>query len=72
MAYRKPARSDWTKTAIYLALYISVISAGALLLLPRGNVGALLWAVIVVGGLLLQVRWDSRMTAYLLLDFVQI
>ena len=64
MAYRKPTRSDWAKTVIYLVLYIGAISAGAFLLLPRGSWGAEGWALLVVVGLVLLVRWHSRMTAY--------
>jgi len=64
MAYRKPTRADWKRTALYLAGYIIVISSGAFLLLPKGSVGALLWAVIVIGGLFLLVRWHVKSTAY--------
>jgi DNA-directed RNA polymerase subunit RPC12/RpoP len=64
MAYRKPSRSDWTRAVIYLLVYIFAISAGAFLLLPQGSLGALLWVVVVVGGLILLVRWHSRITAY--------
>ena len=64
MAYRKPARSDWTKTVIYLVVYIGAISAGAFLLLPRDNWGAVGWVPLVVVGLGLLVRWHSKMTAY--------
>jgi len=62
--YRKPTRSDWVKTVVYLAVYIGAISMGAFLLLTRGTVGIVVWALVVVGGLILLVRWHSKITAY--------
>lgn len=64
MTYRKPNRADWRKTAIYLAVYVVTIIGGAFLLLPRGGVGTLVWAVIVAGGLFLLVKWHSKSAAY--------
>ncbi len=64
MKYREPAKADWKKTALYLVVYIAAIGSGAFLLLPLGVVGAFVWAVVVLGGLFLLVRWHSRSVAY--------
>ncbi|MFU8795856.1 MAG: hypothetical protein ACNA7X_00965 [Dehalococcoidia bacterium] len=64
MAYREPTREDHTRTAIYLVLYIAVLSGGAFLLMPGGAFGAAAWAVIVVIGAFLLIRWHARNTAY--------
>ena len=64
MAYRKPTKADWGKAAVYLAAYIIAVGGGAFLLLPMGSVGALVWAVVVVCGLFLLVRWHAKSTAY--------
>jgi DNA-directed RNA polymerase subunit RPC12/RpoP len=62
--YREPNRADWIKSIVFLALYVGAITAGAFLLLPRGGAGAVSWAVIVLGGLLLVVWWHSRSVAF--------
>ena len=64
MEYRKPTRADWRKTAIYPALYITAISAGAFLLMPRSALGALAWAILVILGAFLLIRWHAKNTAY--------
>ena len=64
MKYRKPTLADWRRTAIYMSVYIVAIGGGAFLLLPRGIWGALVWAVVVVCGLFVLVRWHAKSTAY--------
>jgi len=64
MEYRKPDKADRAGTAIYVAVYTAAIGVGAFLLMPGGAVGALAWAVIVVGGAFLLIRWHARNTAY--------
>ena len=56
MEYRKPDKADRARTAIYVAVYTAAIGVGAFLLMPGGAVGALAWAVIVVGGAFLLIR----------------
>ena len=64
MAHHKPARVDRARTAVYVAIYTAAISIGAFLLIARGAAGAFAWAVIVVGGAFLLIRWYARNTAY--------
>ena len=47
-----------------VTLYIAVLALGALLLMRGGVPGAVVWAVIVVGGALLLIRWHARNPAY--------
>ena len=64
MDYRKPTRSDWRRTAVCLGIYVAAIGAGAFFLMPTGPAGALAWAVLVIGGAFVLVRWDAKSTAY--------
>lgn len=64
MNYREPTRAEWVESIIYLAVYAAAIAVGGFLLLPLGNTGILLWAVIAAGGLSLLVWWHSRSVGY--------
>ena len=57
----KPTRQDYIKSIVYLSLYVIVIGGGAWLLLPNQWV---LWAAIVLIGMLLLVGWHKKETAY--------
>jgi DNA-directed RNA polymerase subunit RPC12/RpoP len=54
-------RQDWKKTASYLALYMTAVIIGAYLLLPNYWY---IWAMIVVLGIILLVRWHSKAAVY--------
>ena len=54
--YREVNRRDWKKAAAALALFVAILSAGALLLLPAYWY---VWAAIVVIGLVLLVSWRA-------------
>lgn len=63
--YKDITKIDWTKTAIYLILYIAAIIIGAIFLIPMGPNGIVIWIiVIVIGGLLLLSLWHTRTYAY--------
>ncbi|MFO7996577.1 MAG: hypothetical protein R6U93_05490 [Dehalococcoidia bacterium] len=64
MAYRKPDRADRVRTVTYVAVYTAAIGGGAFLLIPRGPAGAFAWAVMVIGGAFLLIRWHAKSTAY--------
>ena len=59
--YRKPKRSDWTKSLLFISIYVSVISISAFFLLVTYWY---LWITLVVAGLLLLVLWHKKSTAY--------
>lgn len=52
---------DWKKTIAYLVVYMVTIIIGAYLLLPNYWY---IWAIIVVIGLILLVRWHSQAAVY--------
>jgi len=64
MTCREPTDADRKEAAAYVTPYIAVLAAGALLLMPGGVPGAVVWVAIVVGGALLLIRWHARNTAY--------
>ena len=59
--YRKPKRSDWTKSLLIISIYVAVISITAFVLLLTYWY---IWLVIVAGGLVLLVLWHKQSTAY--------
>jgi len=59
--YRKPKRSDSTKSLLFIIIYVSVISITAFFLLITYWY---LWLALVAGGLILFVRWHKKSTAY--------
>lgn len=61
MKYTEPERGDYARSALYIVVYLAVIGGGAFLLLPRWWY---LWALMVLGGLVLLVGWHRGMTAY--------
>lgn len=64
MAYREPTLGDQARTGLYLIVYVAVLTVGAFILMPKGASGSAAWAVIVVIGAFLLIRWHARNTAY--------
>ena len=60
-AYRKPKRSDWTKSLFFIGVYIAVIAVSSFFLLLSYWY---LWIVLVGGGLVILVLWHTTSTAY--------
>jgi uncharacterized C2H2 Zn-finger protein len=59
--YSKPKRSDWTKSLLFISIYVAAISITAfLLLLSYWYV----WLALVVGGISLLVLWHKKSTAF--------
>jgi DNA-directed RNA polymerase subunit RPC12/RpoP len=58
---REITKEDWIRTAIYLSLFVAALVIGAVLLLPDYWYG---WLLLVVGGILLLVRWHAAHFAY--------
>jgi DNA-directed RNA polymerase subunit RPC12/RpoP len=58
---RKTTKGDWGRTALYVGLFVALLIVGAALLL---RAYAYLWLLLVVGGLVLLVRWHARRFAY--------
>lgn len=59
--YRKPKSSDWTKSLLFIGIYVAVISVTAFLLLVTYWY---VWLAIVAGGLFMLVLWHKKSTAY--------
>jgi hypothetical protein len=59
--YRKPKRSDWTKSLLFIGIYVAAISVAAFILLVTYWY---LWIALVAGGMLLFVLWHKKSTAY--------
>ncbi len=59
--YRETTGRDWLGTGFRVLVYVAVVVVGAILLLP---VYWYVWAVLVVGGLLVLVTWHARTFAY--------
>ncbi len=59
--YRETTGRDWLATGLRLLVYVAVVLAGAYLLLPTYWY---VWAVLVVGGLLVLVTWHAGTFAY--------
>ncbi len=60
-AYRKPKRSDWTKSLLLIGIYVLVISITAFILLVTYWY---VWLAVLTGGLLMLVLWRKKATAY--------
>jgi len=65
--HRLPIKADFWKSAVYLAVFVVVISVSAWFLIENfGLGGMLIWLVVFVGGgTLILVRWHAGSTAYL-------
>jgi DNA-directed RNA polymerase subunit RPC12/RpoP len=59
--YRKPKRSDWTKSLLAIGIYVSAISITAFILLVTYWY---VWLALVASGLFLLVLWHKKSTAY--------
>jgi DNA-directed RNA polymerase subunit RPC12/RpoP len=59
--YRKPKRSDWTKSLLFIGIYVAAISVTAFILLITYWYA---WLAIVAGGLFTLVLWHKKSTAY--------
>ncbi len=59
--YRKPKRSDWSKSLIFIGVYVAGISITAFYLLVSYWY---LWIALVAAGLMLLVLWHAKSTAY--------
>jgi len=59
--YKKPAKRDWIRIIVYIAVFVGVITIGAIFLLPTYFY---IWLILVIGGLLLFVRWHVKNFAY--------
>jgi DNA-directed RNA polymerase subunit RPC12/RpoP len=59
--YREPKRSDWTKSLLFIGIYVAAISITAFLLLTNYWY---IWLAFVAGGMLLLVLWHKKSTAY--------
>jgi hypothetical protein len=60
-SYRKPKRSDWTKSLVIIGVYVAVISVTSFYLLLSYWY---LWIALVAGGLFILVLWHKKSTAY--------
>lgn len=61
LTYRKPKSSDWTKSLLYIGIYVTTISVTAFILLVAYWY---VWLAIVAGGLFMLVLWHKKSTAY--------
>ena len=59
--YRKLQRSDWSKSLLFIGIYIAVISITAFILLVTYWY---LWIALVAAGLFILVLWHKKTTAY--------
>ena len=59
--YRRPKRSDWSKSLIFIGVYVAVISVTAFYLLL---IYWYLWITLVAGGLIILVLWHTKSTVY--------
>lgn len=59
--YQEITKEDWIKTTIYIAIFIAVITIGAIFLLPAD---LYVWFIILAGSLFLLVRWHAKNFAY--------
>jgi len=59
--YRKPKKSDWQKSLIFIGVYVAVISITAFYLLVTYWY---LWIALVAGGLIILILWHAKSTAY--------
>jgi hypothetical protein len=59
--FTKPTGGDMIRSIVYLTIYVAVIGAGAVLLLPRYWY---LWMVLVLVGMVLLVNWHRGATLY--------
>ena len=59
--YRETTARDWLETVVALALFVAVLAAGAVVLIPRY---VALWPLLLVGGLLALVRWHAGRYGY--------
>lgn len=59
--FSDPGKQDYIRSAIYILIYVVVISVGAWLLLPEFWY---VWAALVAGGLVLLVNWHKGQTIY--------
>lgn len=61
VTHRKPQRSDWSKTLLFIGIYFGAISISAFILLLTYWY---LWIAIVAGGLAILIFWHAKSTAY--------
>ena len=59
--YSDPGKQDYIRSAVYILIYVIVISIGAFLLLPELWY---VWAALVVGGVVFLVNWHKGQTVY--------
>ena len=59
--YRKLKSSDWTKSLLFIGIYVAVISVTAFILLVTYWY---VWLAFVGGGLFMLVMWHKKSTAY--------
>jgi len=60
-SYREPRRKDWVKSLFYIAIYIAVLGFSSFYLLLSYW---FVWAMLVIGGLLILLYWHARNTGY--------
>ena len=60
--YRKPKRSDWSKSLIFIGAYVTIIAVTSFYLLVSYWY---LWIALVAGGLLMLIAWHAKATAYI-------
>jgi DNA-directed RNA polymerase subunit RPC12/RpoP len=61
LRYRKPRRTDWFKTVIYIAAYLVVIGFSSFYLLFSYWY---VWAALAISGLMILVSWHANATVY--------
>jgi hypothetical protein len=59
--YTEPSGKDYTRSVVFILIYILALMVGAFTLLPRFWY---VWLGIVVGGLILLVNWHRGSTVY--------
>ena len=57
----KPEKGDYFRSVVYILIYVVLIGGGAFLLLPDYWY---LWAILVIGGMVLLVNWHRGETLY--------
>jgi DNA-directed RNA polymerase subunit RPC12/RpoP len=60
-SYRKPRRSDWKKTLVFIATYLAILVISAIYLLVSYWY---VWIVLAAMGLFILISWHAKSTAY--------
>ncbi len=59
--YVETTKKDWTKTILFISIFVAVIVIGAILLVPEY---IYVWLVLVIFGVAIIVKWHASNFAY--------